>query len=94
MSTPLDDPWASGDHDPLHTPQPLTRPALITTGQALLLARADIADAVAHTGETRRAYALSAAEYAEAVLHAGDATAAQREMATYYQADAEILAHT
>jgi hypothetical protein len=94
MSTPtVNDPWASTDHDPIHAPQPASATPPITTAHALLLARADLADAVAHTGATRHAYANSSAQFAAAVFQAGDATDAQRELATYYLADAEILAH-
>jgi hypothetical protein len=89
----VNDPWANTDHDPLDAPQPPTATPALTTGHALLLARADLADAVAHTGTTRHAYANSSAGFAAAVLHAADATATQRELATYYLADAEILAY-
>jgi hypothetical protein len=95
MTTPqVHDPWGSADHDPLDIPQPPTRTTQLTTAHGLLLARADMADALAHTGPTRRSYALSGADYAAAVLHASDADDHQRELATYYLADAEVLAQT
>jgi hypothetical protein len=94
MSTPaINDPWASTDHDPLDAPQPSAATPALSTAHALLLARADITDAVAHTGEARHAYANSSARFAAAVLAARDATDTQRELATYYLADAEILTH-
>ena len=93
MTTASVDPWANTDHDPLDTPQPPTATPALTTAHALLLARADLADAVAHTGTTRHAYATSAAAFAAAVLAAADTTATQHELATYFLADADILAH-
>jgi hypothetical protein len=86
------DAWASTDHDPICTPHTTVHRALITTKHALSLARADIHDAVANEGDTRRTYALSAADYAAMVILADDATRAQREYAFYYLADAEALA--
>ena len=94
MNRPLfNDPWASHDHDPTDAAQLPSRTAHITTAHALLLARADLAEAAANTGPARQAYANSSAEFADLVLQAGDASASQRELATYYLADATILAH-
>lgn len=92
-TSPTTDPWGSADHDPLHIPQPPTPDELITTERALLLARADIAEALAYTGPIRRSYAQSAAHYAATVLRAAGATEQHQELATHYLAGAEALSH-
>ena len=94
MTTQLHDPWANNDHDPTSAATNTVHRAWITTTHALALARADIHNAVAAEGHTRRQYALSARDYAAMVMLADDATKSQREYAGYYLADAEILAHT
>lgn len=87
------DPWASSDHDPTSIAETVVHQARITTRHALKLARADLHEAVANEGHTRRQYAQSACDYAHMVLGAPDAMAHQRELAGYYLADAEILTH-
>ncbi|GAB5009913.1 hypothetical protein JHV675_08790 [Mycobacterium avium subsp. hominissuis] len=86
------DPWASTDHDPTSTGGPTQHTANITTRRALMLAAADLHDALAQPDDgPRHQYAASAGDYARMVLHAPDATAGQREIAGYYLIDAEIL---
>ena len=84
--------WASTDHDPTSHTETARHLATITTAHALVLARADIHDALAADSTTsRRSCAHSASTHATTVLGAADATPDQRRIAHYYLVDAHVL---
>jgi hypothetical protein len=86
------DHWSTNDHDPTSHTEVARHKATITTAHTLVLARADLHDALAATDSSqRRGYARSALKHALAVLRAPDVNADQHRLAVCYLVDARML---
>ena len=84
--------WSTHDHDPTSHTEIARHQASITTAHALILARADLHDALATNDPgQRRGHASSALTHALAVLRAPDVHTDQRMLAGHYLVDAHVL---